>query len=47
MSVPIIQSNELINVKFLATNVGYISYIEIKLEPHITPEHFLKFFTVL
>jgi len=31
----------------MATDVGYITLVEVNLESEITPEHFLKFFTVL
>lgn len=35
---PVIQTTELIQVKFISTDVGYITLVEIKLEPEINPE---------
>ena len=45
--MPVIQSTELIKVKFISTDVGYITLVDVTCEPHIKPEHFLKFFEIL
>lgn len=31
-------------MKFIPTNVSYVTYVEVNLESHITPEHFKRFF---
>lgn len=38
---PIILENDLIEVKFIATEIGFCTCVEIRCEPHITPDHFL------
>ena len=42
----IIQTTDLITVKFLGTDTGYITLVDIKCEEHVTPAHFLKFYEV-
>ena len=34
-------------MKLISTNLTYITYAEVKLEPHITPDYFKRFFKVL
>ena len=36
--------NELIKVKFVNTGDEYIGSVDVTLEPHITPDYFLKFY---
>jgi hypothetical protein len=38
---------DLFSAKMTATETGYISLVEIKLEDDITPDHFLRFFELL
>ena len=38
---PIILENDLIEVKFIATEIGFCTCVEIRCESHITPDHFL------
>lgn len=37
----------MIKVKWLASDISYCTYVEIKLEPHVTPDYFKRFFTIL
>jgi hypothetical protein len=40
-------SNEKIDLKLISTSSTYITYAEVKLESHITPDYFKRFFKVL
>jgi len=39
--------NELIGVKFISGPESFITHIEIKLEPHVTPDYVARFYNVL
>ena len=43
----VIFQNELIGVKFISGPESFITRIEIKLEPHVTPDYVARFYTVL
>ena len=43
----IIQQDSLISVKWIPSPESYTTYVEIVLEPHVTPDYFKRFFTVL
>lgn len=42
----ILQTTDLITVKMLCTDDGYISMVDIQCEDHVTPAHFLKFYEI-
>jgi len=41
---PIILENNLIEVKFISTEIGFCTCVDIRCEPHITPDHFLQYY---
>lgn len=43
----IVQQDNLITVKWLPSTTSYSTYVEVNLEPHVTPDYFVRFFNVL
>ena len=41
------QQDNLITVKWMPSLESYTTYVEVTLEPHITPDYFKRFFDVL
>jgi len=42
-----VQQDNLITVKWIPSPESYTTYVEVVLEPHITPDYFKRFFDVL
>jgi hypothetical protein len=42
-----VQQDNLISVKWIPSSTSYSTYVEVTLEPHVTPDYFKRFFDVL